>query len=359
MTSRRVVLPEGTVDRAQVQEVVEAIRAGRLVVLPTETVYGIAAIAGDQESIDRVRALKNRSPDRAFTHHVASIEAAHRLASSVPQPVERLLDRYWPGPLTVVLPGREEASVGLRLQAHPFTQAVIEELGDSVYLPSISDPETGPLSSPDEIEKLFGDRIDLLVDGGPAPLQQASTVVRWLAEGELEVLREGALRPVDVWQTASRPIVFVCSGNTCRSPIAEVVARRTAARALNTTDDHVLAHGLWFTSAGTSAFPGAEASDGSRDAVAEIGLDLSAHLSQPLTREMCERAEKIYCLGPSHLVAVQSLGAGFAAKAELLDPEGAGIPDPFGGDLDLYRKTRDAVVRAVEVRMRELLAPVG
>ena len=131
-------------------------------------------------------------------------------------------------------------------------------------------------------------------------------------------------------------LLFVCSGNTCRSPLAEAIARRLAAeRGLE----------VEVSSAGTGAADGGSASDGSLLVAMERGLDLSEHRSRALDRRMVEGVDVILTMGPTHMERVRALGGG--AKAFLLTDyasRGASlrpIADPFGGDLAVYRDTAD------------------
>jgi tRNA threonylcarbamoyl adenosine modification protein (Sua5/YciO/YrdC/YwlC family) len=361
MTMRRVPIPFGKVPTELVDEAVQAIREGKVVALPTETVYGLAADPADPASSERIRALKERPADLVFTHHIASAADLAAFAPAVPKRVQQLCDRYWPGPLTMVVPTGEGESVGLRVPSDDFTTAVIRAFGSSLYLTSVNRSGEPPLTSPDEIEAEFGDRIDLLYDVGDPPLRQASTVVRWIPStvdpelGELEILREGTLTAEDLHGTTSRRFLFVCTGNTCRSPLAEALARRAAARRLGTSDARVAAHGLVFESAGVAAWPGEPASEGSAASAAEVDLSLEDHTTSALTAERLRAAERVFCLGPSHLVAARAMLPAGADKIELLDPSGAGIPDPFGHDLEAYRRTREAIARAVDARLAELI----
>lgn len=130
-------------------------------------------------------------------------------------------------------------------------------------------------------------------------------------------------------------LLFVCSGNTCRSPMAEAIARRVAAeRAVRDVD---------VSSAGTSAMDGAPVSDGALLVAMEHGLDLGTHRSRALTRAVLEDADLVLVMGDSHLDRVRALGG--EGKVALLTDFASGgtssrsISDPFGAGLDVYRQT--------------------
>ena len=133
-------------------------------------------------------------------------------------------------------------------------------------------------------------------------------------------------------------ILFVCTGNTCRSPLAESLARRIAkTRAL--TD-------VTISSAGTNAWENSPASDGALLVGMERGIDLTGHRARSLTHEIVSEADLIFVMTPAHLDQVKQLGG--RGKAHVLDryaggPESDGINDPFGGDLSGYRDTADAL----------------
>lgn len=138
-------------------------------------------------------------------------------------------------------------------------------------------------------------------------------------------------------------LLFVCSGNTCRSPLAEALARQAIAER-GIPDIEV-------ASAGSSAWDGAPASDGALLVGMERGLDLGAHRSRQLTRDMVEEADLILAMSTHHRDAVASLGG--AGKVHLLTAyaarasEGEGVADPFGSDLEAYRATAEELDREV------------
>lgn len=344
-----------TSDRQQLlAEVVATLRGGGLCVLPTETVYGLAVLPSHAEAVAKARATKGRADQQPFTWHLAHRRDARQLWPDVPLAIERLLERYWPGPLTVILPDAHGGTAGARLPAHDFTRDVIAACGEPLWLSSVNRSGEPPLREAATIEAAFGAQVALIVDDGPSPIGMASTIVRQTSR-RLEVLREGILTADEVLRTAARLVLFVCTGNTCRSPLAEVVAREAVAKALGTSSDDVLAHGLWFASAGTGTIDGLPASDGSLAAAAEVQLDLSAHRSQALTPELLDRASFVYCLAQSHRRAVLAEVPSAADKLSLLRQDGLDVADPYGSDLRVYRRTRDEIRHAIAARVGEWL----
>ncbi len=151
--------------------------------------------------------------------------------------------------------------------------------------------------------------------------------------------------------TPSR-VLFVCTGNTCRSPLAEVLARSLSAEAG--------LGGVEFRSAGTDALPGAAASPGARKVAARHGLSLENHRARLLTPDLVDWAEVILCMDIPHLRKVRLLGGG--AKSSLLGAFGLGevggsgpsIPDPFGGDEEVYEETFQVLERHVRQALKRL-----
>ena len=160
--------------------------------------------------------------------------------------------------------------------------------------------------------------------------------------------------------TTERPttynILFVCTGNTCRSPLAEAIARN---RLEERGWDHVRV-----ASAGTGASWDAPASQGSLQAASDIGLDLSDHRSQPLTKKLVDEADVILAMTPAHLAAIEAVGG--EGKASLLtrflheDEAGQPIPDPIGGPPELYAQVRAQIEQSVAGlldRLEAILSP--
>ncbi len=343
-------------DPALARRVTLALAEGGLVALPTETVYGVAARADRPEALARLAALKG-SPERAWTWHVGTPEALELF--DVLRPLaRRLAGRYWPGPLTLVLEGAparlaalaRDGWTGVRLPAHRGTAALLREAPFPVAMTSANQAGGAPATDAAQVHALFGSGLALLLDGGPSRLGEPSAVLR-LGRGRFELLRAGLLSLADLRRTAGLSLLFVCTGNTCRSPMAEALARAELERRLAPPDGDLGAFGFRVASAGLFASAGAPASAPAVQVLGERGLGLDAHRSRLLDDDDLRGADRVYCLSTSHLEALLArVPPSAAGRLELLDPRGEDVPDPIGGGPEEYRSCAERIAQAVAER---------
>ncbi|MCB9723134.1 MAG: threonylcarbamoyl-AMP synthase [Spirochaetaceae bacterium] len=189
---------------AALREAADILRRGGLVGFPTETVYGLGANALDAAAVERIFAAKGRPPSNPVIVHVASVEAARRLAGRWPDAAERLAAQHWPGPLTLVVERGDAipdvvtaggATVGLRVPSHPVALALLRAVDLPIAAPSANRSESvSPTTARHVVESLGPWLADLLVlDGGPCEVGIESTVVDVTGERP-QVLRPGMLR---------------------------------------------------------------------------------------------------------------------------------------------------------------------
>jgi L-threonylcarbamoyladenylate synthase len=195
--------PEVSVDP---RRAVEVLRAGGVVALPTETVYGLAADARNPAAVARVFEAKGRPTDHPLIVHVAGSSDLGTWAHEVPPAARQLADRWWPGPLTVLLRrhvdvldavtgGRD--TVALRAPSHPLARAVLSDFGGGLVAPSANRfGRVSPTCAADVIAEL-GPEVDLVLDGGPCEVGVESTIVD-LTSARPVVLRRGAVTPEEL-----------------------------------------------------------------------------------------------------------------------------------------------------------------
>ena len=171
---------------AAVRRAAEALRAGEVVALPTETVYGLAANALDAAAVEKIFQIKGRPALNPVIVHVAGLEMARRCVGEWPAAAERLAASFWPGPLTLVLPRAREipgivtaggTTVGVRWPGHPFIQAVIRECGFPLAAPSANPSNQISPTNAEHVRKALGGKIGLIVDGGQSQVGIESTVL--------------------------------------------------------------------------------------------------------------------------------------------------------------------------------------
>lgn len=189
-------------DAHGIAEAAACLAAGGLAAIPTETVYGLAADATNGEAVARIYAAKGRPSFNPLIVHVAGIESAHQHASFEPL-AERLAARFWPGPLTLVLPRLPDSpiaslvtaglsTIAVRVPAHPAMQAVLAALGKPIAAPSANaSGRLSPTRASHVLESLAG-RIPLILDAGPTSAGLESSIVA-IANGEARLLRQGAV----------------------------------------------------------------------------------------------------------------------------------------------------------------------
>ena len=170
----------------------------------------------------------------------------------------------------------------------------------------------------------------------------------------LEFLRVGVVTDTTLRRLSSLYVLFVCTGNTCRSPMAEAMAKKLVADRLGTSVDKIGDFGFEISSMGVFAGVGSPASTHAVEAMREKGLDLEHHSSRAAMAEDLESFDRIYCLTASHLEALRMrVPPGKDRNLVLLDPEGSGIGDPIGGNLDDYRRCAETIYEKLLLHVDE------
>src|SRR6187399_1842746 len=189
-------------DAEGISRAADLLREGQLVAVPTETVYGLAARADSEAAVAAIFRAKGRPDFNPLIVHVASLEMANRLGE-LDERAERLAERFWPGPLTLVVPARPDSpvvpavtaglpTIALRIPDHAATRALLETVGLPLAAPSANPSGAVSPTSPEHVADGLDGRVAAILDGGPCPRGLESTIVA-LREGGWQLLRSGPI----------------------------------------------------------------------------------------------------------------------------------------------------------------------
>lgn len=373
MKTKLITLDGSRTDAEKITAAADVLDRGGLVVFPTETVYGIGCRA-EKKSIDRLNKIKARTPEKHYTVHISNRETADKYVPKIPIHGKRLIDRAWPGPLTAVFQLKDEdlalqrslidsdafdilyadRTVGLRCPDGYIAQQILNATSLPIVLPSANLSGESPAVTASEVIEKFDGRVDMIVvpqeGSGLEPRYKQSSTVAKVTDDRILILRQGAYLEAQIEEMSAMWIVFVCTGNICRSPMAELFAKKYFCEKFNCDVDSLPKKGYKIVSAGVMAGDGLHASPEVIELCSEKGIDAGLHRAALLDRDMIEKVDMIYTMAQSHRQYITELCPEAEQKCRMLDPEGD-IADPIGRGMEVYRKC----ARQIEKLLKNIL----
>jgi L-threonylcarbamoyladenylate synthase len=196
-------------DPAALDQAARLLGQGGLIAFPTETYYGLGVDPFNVEALQRLFTVKQRQLDKAVLVLVAEQAQVVQLAAEVPAVLQKLMNHFWPGPLTLVFPGRATlpslltggtGNIGIRQSPHPLATRLLAAFGGPITATSANRSGAPPATTAAEIQEIFGTEIDLILDGGPTPGGAGSTLVGCDQQQQLCCLRAGGVPFADILQ---------------------------------------------------------------------------------------------------------------------------------------------------------------
>ncbi|MFI5460232.1 MAG: Sua5/YciO/YrdC/YwlC family protein [Isosphaerales bacterium] len=355
--------------RDVVHRAVACLAQGGVVGLATETVYGLAACALWADAVARVRALRRSEPSRPLTLLLKGPDEVTDWVPRISQVGRRMAWRLWPGPATLVfsrdtsdglfsrLPEQvkslvsPDGALALRSPAQPIIRDVLRLLPAPLVISMVATPERPIPSTAEALRGLAG--LDMVVDAGPTHYQKLATVVK-IDEDRWSIEREGVIDAATLAETSCLIILFVCTGNTCRSPMAEAICKVLLARRLHCPIDQLEQRGFVVRSAGVAAATGDPAASHAIDIVRTMGGSLENHRSRKIAAGSARQADFIFAMTIDHLDDLLRAVPEVEPRAFLLDPAGGDVADPVGCGHETYLRTAQMIESMMEQRLDEI-----
>lgn len=330
----------------RIKKAVDKLQQGAIIAFPTETVYGLGANAKIPQAIERLYVIKNRPREKPFTFLATNIAQIEENVKEILPAAYRLMDRYWPGPLTVILNSKDSQTIGFRIPRAKIAFNLIKLADFPIVAPSANLSGQQPALDVARVIEDFSGKIELIIDGGKVEIGESSTVVD-VTKIPFKIIRSGSISQTEIENfSKKKTILFVCTGNSCRSVMAHAILEKRL-KEENRQDFEVV-------SAGIGAFEGMPASKETIMLLAKEGIDVSNHCARRLTDDMIKRSDLILVMQRFQEDNIIDRLPSAKGRVYLLKEfsrfaqDDLEIVDPIGKGITVYQEVFSVIKEAVD-----------
>lgn len=369
----RIDIRQSDDPRDVIHRAIQLLSEGQTVGLPTETGQCLAALATSKAAVSDLA----HAPAEAISQHCSlGVKGANEALDFVPHTSHtghRLMRRCWPGPVILsfadgyergpwsALPEETVQALGssevasarsLRVSKNEVFQEILRLLPAPVLCRDIRPGEGGSLngSAPKSLQ--------LMIENGAPDF--TDPVTRVIVEGDAwRIAESGVVTESMLRRLSARVVLFVCTGNTCRSPMAEAIFRKLMSERLGCAEDELADRGYLAISAGLMAANGHPASPESVEVLQPHGIDATMHASRALTESLLDQSDDIFTMTHSHLEGILHTRSDLSDKSRLLSSDGCDISDPIGGTLEDYESCRRQITEEIQSIVETMTAAAG
>lgn len=349
MKAKVISIGTQEIDKAVLSEIRSAFIDGKIIAFPTETVYGIGALASNVEAIERIYQVKNRDTRKPLGIYIHSPEQLAQLCEKRDPVVSQFVETFLPGPVTVLLADKNAQTIGIRYPDNPVLLKILASLPEPLMGTSANLSGAPACVKPQDVYRQLKDKIDYIIDGGVTRYRTESTIID-CTQSPFEIIRTGAALDavIDFFDTRGiayrkkRSVLVVCTGNTCRSPMVEAYLRvKLEERAPGSFS---------VSSCGVYAPQDVSASPDAVKVLAEVGIDLSGHRSKPVDEDMVRAADRIIVMTDEHKHMLVSMFPHVTMDICVLD-----VADPIGRGINTYAQTFAEIQSKIEEHLQWIL----